>query len=197
MHIQSFIIYYLLFSSDWDIRAVGMMRCELQNAFWGMKFSFFVIRFLSVFYLMETTWHWWRKGCDCVLVKMPFFTELWKGSTCSLNSVHYICNFGNLVHLADLMILHRVANSLVCECSRKEYDKSCPVFPYFMFFFKWQRFQVAWFTFKYTLYMLLPSHLPSLHLHFFLLPFFHHIVFLLSLNDSIFFCFYIYIYIHT
>lgn len=157
VHIQSFLIYYLLFGSDWDIRAVVMMGCELQNAFWGTKFSFSVIRFLFIFYLMEATWHWWLGGCDSACVKMHFFTELWKGSTCSLNLVNY--DFGNLVHLADLMKLHLgIANSLVCECSRKECDKNCPVFP-----FKWERCQVAWFMFECTLFMCFHSFHTYLH----------------------------------
>lgn len=156
VHIQRFLIYYLLFSSDWRIRAVVMVGCELQNAFWETKFPFSVIRFLFIFYLMETTTL--MAGRLCVLVKMPFLTELWKGSTCSLNFVHD--NFGNLL-LADLMKLHlRIANSLACECSRKECDKGFPVFPYFMFFFKWGRCQVVQFTFEHTLFMLSPSH-PS------------------------------------
>lgn len=105
---------------------------------------------------------------------MPFRTELWKGTTYSLNFARR--DFVNLVRLTDLMKLHlRTPNSLACECSRKECKKSRPVFPYFMFFFRWKRCQSAYFTFERAPFMLFPPHLPSLH--FWVLPLFHHIVF--------------------
>lgn len=123
MHIQSFLIYYLFFNSEQGIRAVAMMGCELQDEFWGMRFSFSMVRFLFICYLMETTWQWRLGGCVCVLVKVPFFTELLEGTTYSLNFVYR--DFVNLVHSKDLMKLHLwIPDSSVRECSRKNVMKA-------------------------------------------------------------------------
>lgn len=169
VHNQRFLIYYLF-----NIRAVVMMGCELQDAFWGMRFSFSMVIFLFICYLMETMWQWWLADCVCVVV--PFFTELWNGTTYSLNFIYH--DFANLVHLTDLMKLHlRLPNSLVCECSRNDCDKSQPVFPYFIFFLKWKRCQSACFTFESALFMLFPPRLPPLCPHFCFFPLFCYIVF--------------------
>lgn len=67
MHVQSFLIYYLLFNSEQDIRAVVMMARELQDEFWGTRFSFSMVRFLFVCYLMGTMWQRWLRGCVCAI----------------------------------------------------------------------------------------------------------------------------------
>ena len=138
------------------------MGCELRDEFWGMSLSFSMERFLFICCLRETVWQWWLGGCVCVLVKVPFFTELWTGTTNSLNFVYH--DFVNLVHLTDLTKLHLgIPNSLVWECSRKECNKSSPVFPYFMFFL--QRCQGACFTFERTLHVV--SSVPTFAMYLF------------------------------